>query len=496
MWSRSISDAWGHHTQKDNVVSKIVKIKDNMAIMIVNKGEGISLKNTAPDNRGNSVYDILTHLLHQKEEHALKTKETKISMLAKEVGFQLLSDDFEVQVVDPLPSNENDQSINMIRNDVTSPKDQTSELPKEAAEPYVSMNDADHWHATNITAVDEGMQPEAIDMETDVQQTQEAVTDELETDKFSTKLDKEVKADIGIFKGTQLCEDQICCNQEELGLFTSPDENSFHLEQKSPCAIEYIKKEQVEHTDCCSNETCSSEVAPNLTNISSLDVSGYKVADKKKFMIISNADKLRDQHQPFFSSFFFSDGGYRLLRALTGGSKIPSLIMLDPVRQQHYIFSEETEISYNSLLNFVDKFLSQSLTPYQRSALSPHSSRETPRPPFVNQDFHEADSIPQVTANTFCELVVGFESCEMGNVVSFSNTENFLAAWKLDVLVLFTSSWCGFCQHMELVVREVYRALKSFMNMPRTQAKNVDSMQIKGTIWCCSYCRCHMSFTS
>ncbi|XP_038974492.1 uncharacterized protein LOC103706826 isoform X2 [Phoenix dactylifera] len=478
MWSRSISDALGHQTRKDNLASKIVKIKDNMAIMMVNEGEGISLKNTAPDNQGNSVYDILTHLLHQKE-HALKTKETKISILAKEVGFQLLSDDFEVQVVDPLPSSENDQPKNMIKSDVTSPKDPTSELPKESVEPYVSMNDADLLDATDITTVDEGKQPEAIDMETDFQQTQKAVTYELETNKFSTKLDKKVKVDIGVFKSTQLSEDQKCCNQEEVGSFTSRDENSFHLEQKSPCAMEYIKKEQVEHTDCHSNGTSSSEVAPNLRNISSLNFSGYDVSENKKSTIISNADRLNDQHQPFVSSFFFSDGGYQLLRALTGGSKIPSLIILDPVRQQHFVFSAETEISYNSLLNFVDKFLNQSLTPYQRSALSTHSSRETPRPPFVNLDFHEADCIPRVTANTFCELVVGFESCETGNVVSFSNTESFLSAWKLDVLVLFTTSWCGFCQRMEQVVREVYRALKSFMNTPKAQAQNVDPTQIK-----------------
>ncbi|XP_073112247.1 uncharacterized protein [Elaeis guineensis] len=474
MWSRSLSDALGHRTRKDNLVSKMVKVKDYMAIMIVNEGEGISLKNTASDNQGDSVYDILTHLLHQKE-HALTTKESKISILAKEVGFQLLSDDFEVQVVEPLSSNENDQSVDMIKSDATSPKDPTSELPKEYAEPYVSMNDADHSDAPNITALDEGKQPEAIDMETDIQQTQEAVTYEFETDKFSTKLDKEVKVDIGVFKSC----DQKCCNQEEWGSFTSHAENSFHLEQKSPYAMEYKKKVEVERTDCRSNGTYSSEVAANLTNIYSLDVSGNDVAENKKPMIISNADKLHDQRQPFFSSFFFSDGGYQLLQALTGGSKIPSLIILDPVRQQHYVFSEETEISYNSLLNFVNKFLSQNLTPYQRPALSTHSSRETPRPPFVNLDFHEADSIPRVTANTFCELVVGFESCETGNVVSFSNTENFFSAWKLDVLVLFTASWCGFSQRMELVVREVYRALKSFMNMPKTQAKDVDPMQIK-----------------
>lgn len=479
MGSRTISDSLGYQTRKDNLPPKVLKIKDNIAVMIVNEGEGISLKNIAPDNQGNSMYDILTHLLHQKK-NAWKNKETKISMLAKEVGFQLLSDDFVVQAVDSFPSKkENDQINNMIKNELMSPKDQTSELPKESVESYVKKNDGDLLDATDITAMDEGKRPEALGMETDSQQFQEAVPYELENDSFSTKLNEEVKVDIDVFESAQLNEDQKCRNQEELGSLKSYDESSCYLEQKSPLAMEYIKKVQVEDTDCRSSETCSSEVAANLTNISGLGIGGNDLAENEKSMIISNADKLHDQHQPFLGSFFFSDGGYQLLRALTGGSKIPSLIILDPVLQQHYVFSEETEISYNSLVNFVDKFLNQSLTPYQHSASSSTSSRETPRPPFVNLDFHEADSIPHVTANTFCELVVGLKPCETGNVVSFSNTENFLSAWKLDVLVLFTTSWCGFCQRMELVVREVYRALKSFMNMSKTQDENTVPMQFR-----------------
>ncbi|OEL32714.1 hypothetical protein BAE44_0006265 [Dichanthelium oligosanthes] len=87
----------------------------------------------------------------------------------------------------------------------------------------------------------------------------------------------------------------------------------------------------------------------------------------------------------FAGSFYFSDGGYRLLKTLTGGSRIPSL-------------------------NYLDSFMNQSLPSYYRVTSSATSSKELPRPPFVNHDFHEANSIPH-------------------------------------------NSWCGFCQRAELVVR-------------------------------------------
>ncbi|CAA6666627.1 unnamed protein product [Spirodela intermedia] len=111
-------------------------------------------------------------------------------------------------------------------------------------------------------------------------------------------------------------------------------------------------------------------------------------------------------------SFFFSDGGYRLLKSLTGGSKIPSFLILDPVSQKHYVLPKGTERAFDSYVNFVDKFLNGSLFPHQRSERFSQSPREYPSPHSVINWFS------------------------------------------------FAIPWCGFCHRMELVVREVYRAFK------------------------------------
>lgn len=169
----------------------------------------------------------------------------------------------------------------------------------------------------------------------------------------------------------------------------------------------------------------------------------------------------------FNCSFFFVDGQFRLLEALTGGLKIPSLMIIDPLSHQHYVYPEETDFSYASLSGFLQMFLNESLLPFQRSKSVFPNSKEAPRPPFVNQDFHEVDSIPHVNALTFTELVVG----------NYSGSDN---AWKKDVLVLFTSSWCGFCLRTELVVREVYRAFKGYGSMVKSQFRNAQSSSRNG----------------
>ncbi|KAL5168949.1 UPF0301 protein [Glycine soja] len=90
--------------------------------------------------------------------------------------------------------------------------------------------------------------------------------------------------------------------------------------------------------------------------------------------------------------------------------------------------------------------------------------REATHPPFVNLDFHEVDSIPRIMAHTFSELVIGF---------NLSNKENTSNSWNKDVLVLFSNSWCSFCQRMEMVVREVYRAIKGYVDMLNRGSQNV-----------------------
>ncbi|KAI3501978.1 hypothetical protein L1887_30008 [Cichorium endivia] len=162
-------------------------------------------------------------------------------------------------------------------------------------------------------------------------------------------------------------------------------------------------------------------------------------------------------------SFFFIDGQFRLLESLSGVLKIPSLAIIDPLSHQHYVYPQEADFSYSSVSDFLHNFLNGSIVPYQRSESVVPDSKEAPRPPFVNQDFHEVDSIPRVSALSFMELVVGNQSSSLDN------------AWNKDVLVLFTSSWCGFCLRTELVVREVYQAFKGYGNMVKSQFRNEQS---------------------
>ncbi|XP_071704976.1 uncharacterized protein [Rutidosis leptorrhynchoides] len=196
-----------------------------------------------------------------------------------------------------------------------------------------------------------------------------------------------------------------------------------------------------------------------------------KITDTSAQLSVKTEDPIADFEKkvetgPTYNcSFFFVDGQFRLLEGLTSVIKIPSLVIIDPLSHQHYVYPEEADFSSSSVSNFLDLFFNGSLLPYQRSKSVVPDSKETPHPPFVIQDFHEVDSIPRVSAHTFMDLVVGNRS---GSI----SAEN---AWKDDVLVIFTSSSCGFCLRTELVVREVYRALKSYGNMVKRQYRNDQS---------------------
>ncbi|XP_051116151.1 uncharacterized protein LOC127241265 isoform X2 [Andrographis paniculata] len=175
-----------------------------------------------------------------------------------------------------------------------------------------------------------------------------------------------------------------------------------------------------------------------------------------------NSEVEENEHQGYYSgSFFVCDGQYGFLETLTGGLKIPSIVMIDPISQQHYVLAEQSTLSYSSLSAFVDDFLNGRLHPYIKSSAIVPTSRDGMRPPFVNLNFRETDSIPLITPRTFPELV-------LKNKSDLKNSDHFQ---DRNVLVLFSNSWCGFCQRMELVVREVYRAVKTYtstkINIPR-----------------------------
>ncbi|KAJ0974347.1 hypothetical protein J5N97_016312 [Dioscorea zingiberensis] len=452
-WHKNTRDLSSQIKSKVSPLNKLVKIKDDMTIMIMNEGENTSLDDISSQAQGSQFYDVLAELLHRREP-AVKTKETKISLLAKEVGFQLLSDDFEVQVVDKLPSNtEHTQLDKITKNDASSLMDQTSKHPRQSTEQSSNLSGS--------IAMNDGETPELFYTETDLQQNQEAAPSRESSTSITGKEHR--------------------TEQEGSESFTHSADNSFHVIHKSPLVEEYTDNEYVDNSVFSLSKVSSTGFAENLVHESSEMVSAEEDSSAH---VKGSAEMVRSGeqhvlHQSFLGSFCFSDGNHQFLGAMTASSKIPSLIILDPILQQHYVLSEKENITYSSISDFIGQFLNGSLTPYQKSESHLAISRQTPRPPFVNLDFHEADSIPRLTANTFCELVVGLEHCATKSKMPSSNTENTRPAYNVDVLVLFSTSWCGFCQRMELIVREVYRSLKGFSILLKNESLRRNSMNIQ-----------------
>lgn len=343
------SKATSQHPSLDlSAITRRKILKDKLSLMILNDGGHVSLDNMPSGLQGQSLQDVLTYILDHK-------KEEKFSSLAKEVGFQLLSDDFDIKLADASPSSSSEAEVvrlNQVESSINSDKHQLPHFADISSE-FVPSSHSNEEKAINV--------------------------------------DKSHESAVG--------EDIIL--EEYSSLRVKSKEQKFHFQ-------------------------------------------GYKL------------------------SFFFSDGNYRLLRSLTGGFRIPSLVIVDPFVQKHYVFPDESDFSYISVSNFLGSFGNGSLLPFEQSEHVIHSRREATRPPFVNLDFHEADSIPRVTACTFSEMVLGFNKSD-------SEAENYGLAWKEDVLVLFSNGWCGFCQRMELVIREVYRAFKGYRNLLTSHSRSGES---------------------
>lgn len=354
----------GHPSLQLSETAQKIKLKDKMSFMIINEGKHVSLDNLASDLQGKSLQEILTYLLQRK-------KESKLSSLAKELGFRLLSEDLDIKTAQEVPSQIEGQS-----NDVSPPPPQKVPL---------------------IDIVD----PHSIQMES------------------------------------------------ESGLVSEEKPKSIGVEVEA--SSQY--KEDEEISSHKSKRFISIETDKLLEGLQ-LDIAGDFKAKEK---ISSEIDKSGEQEPHVLEfSFFLCDDNSRLLESLTGGFTIPSLVLVDPGSQHHYVYSEEAIFSYFSISKFIHEYLNGSLVPYQRSVPPVHSPRESTSPPFVNLNFREMDSIPQVTMHTLSKLVFGSNG---------SNSGTSAHARSEDVVVLFSSNWCGFCQRMELVVREVYRAIMRYMKM-------------------------------
>ncbi|WCJ24684.1 hypothetical protein M5689_006624 [Euphorbia peplus] len=343
----------GHPKLKLSPMAQKVKLKEKMSVMIVNDGKHAILDNVASDLQGSSLQEILTYLLQQK-------KEVKLSSVAKEVGFRLLSDDMDIKLVDKLPLEPQMEST------------QVSAPPSE--EDFAST---------------------------------------------SGNLDKDSASE----------------HKKELQ-YTSQD-----AEEKT--------------TDVGPSKPTLSETSDQLVSdeglVISEDVSG---SEEKGHVQVDLPEEEELKFHNFGGSFYVSEGNYRLLRALTGGSRIPSLVIVDPISQLHYVFPKHEILNYSTVEDFLYRFISGLLIPYQQSESASENSREGPSPPFVNVDFHEADSVPRMTSQTLSEQILGYNESD----------DDASHPWKEDVLILFSNSWCAFCQRMELVVREVYRAMKGYIS--------------------------------
>ncbi|XP_068646968.1 uncharacterized protein [Aristolochia californica] len=481
-----------------------VKFKDKMALLVVGGEGNVGLGNVAGGPRGNPAFDILAHLL-QKKNPSFQFKEAKISDLAKQVGFQLLSDDFDVKIIDsPQPQKEIGQSKATLNTLLQSPGVQFSEMGSmdETGNKLLDMITNKQHLSEEPEVISESVPPQ--DAETarsddgwkmaskEAKTDKEVEVDELTTDISSVddkqhlseepgviseavppqdaetvrrddgwkiaskhaKIDKEVEGDEMTTDISSVDSEEHHGFQEKVvGLVTLNDEK-LQVEHGQP-SMEFLEASSGHRQS--NVQPFQSQQEPNPPSACGSDAICFTGVSGKSNSVILESFEVVDPHS-FRGSFFFSDGSYQLLKSLTSDSEVPSVVIIDPVLQQHYVFPKDTVLSYSALRFFIQKFLNGSLPSYQRSEPFVLPPRKAPRPPFTNLDFHEAESIPKITVRTFPELVLG---SDQSNGLH-SDIQNRSHAWKKDVLVLFSTSWCGFCQRMELVVREVYRFFKGY----------------------------------
>lgn len=466
---------------------------DKMSVMVVNDGDNILYRSSSHGSGGNPLYDVLTKLLH-KTRPGHKSRKTRINLVTKDVGLNMLSDDSKIQVVESLSVEESE--YRRTDNSVATADNYNDDITE------VSV---DENTAEETEYIDDGQAPSILEKtpatypdghDNDLGSDAAEVEDQSKSEASVMSPDLEEGISYNVYSSSKvggILHKRIM--EKTVTVTLEPDERNMHTDQEesissneqddgsSVLGKEFRKNEDASYeentfnvhegseesdTRCPHHGTCSSSLSPVRDDTDITEQVNTGISDDR-----------------FDGSFYFSDGGYRLLKSLTGGSRIPSLVIIDPVQQKHYVFPEEIEFSYASLQNYLDSFMNGSLPSYYgyyHVISSAKSSKELPRPPFVNHDFHEANSIPQLTTNSFCPLVFGSAGCNSKGELSFSNTENLSSVWNKDVLVLFSNSWCGFCQRAELVVRELHRSFKSFSIYSDSVFANAQDVHTEGKI--------------
>ncbi|KAF8050062.1 hypothetical protein N665_2057s0008 [Sinapis alba] len=374
---------WGSDIQSENSVSQVdeesgsvslqktaqkfktIKLENKVSFVIMDGDKNVGLDTLASGIEGSSLQEILTNLVHRR-------KENKLSSIAKDVGFRLLSDDVHIKLLDAVPS-------------------QPEVMPGQDASSSPAEGSGEN-----------SLHPIEGDVQSRVGMSSEEKDETKPSERESSSQDDKEQV------STNRSEQLVMAETDKAGVYKTKN-----VEEEIKVSLHSESKEDLVHS--------------------------------------------------FTGSYFFSDANYALLRGLTGDVKIPSAVIIDPALQQHYVLQDELAFSYSSLVDFLHGYLNGSLSPYTRSETTIHKPKETTVPPFVNLDFHEADSIPRITVNTFSHMVQAWNQSSGGKAP---------CPLCQDVLVLFSNNWCGFCQRMELAVREVYRSLKDHKAIIQGESKN------------------------
>ncbi|TVU00677.1 hypothetical protein EJB05_53885, partial [Eragrostis curvula] len=368
-----ISDVHSETVRLNAWASKLMALGDKMSVMIVNDGESIPYGSSCQGSGGNPLYDILTNLLH-KTRPGHRSKKTRISLVSKDAGLKLLSDDSKIEVTESLSVQESDHERSdelFARSDKLN--DDITEVLVDDSK-GIGTEYIDDGHAPSILENSPVTDPDKHDNDLESNATEMDDQSKSEASDMSSDIKGVVSYDV--------------YSRNEAGGSSSEQDDGFSVLGK-----EFRRNEDVIYEDNTVNQDeVSDESDSKCPPHSTCSSSSSLVRDDRAYSEEATSAIPIDRFVVLSTSLMVVIG---LLETLTGGSRIPSL-----------------------RLRFKNEVLS-------------------------------------------------------------SDTENITSGWNKDVLVLFSNSWCGFCQRAELVVRELHRSFRSFTSYSNSSFADAQDLHLK-----------------
>eukprot|EP01018_Ginkgo_biloba_P011531 Gb_18229 [translate_table: standard] len=462
---------------KSSELSKLMSSGKNMVIQVKTTEGEFQIVNLHRNGESS------TGSLLQQRGPTEKLKEYELGLLAKEAGFQLLSSDFETEIqklfqVPETLSSSSEKETGQVEDLEESLRSQSFD-----SESYQISGDS-AYITDNILSRHNSVSTTHGSGDGDVEQVFEIG---LGDDNFYPEgyQNVTVAQDNSVIEEHKQCRNKHSINET---LDRSHDEEQCKSEiiENSGDQFSDLSEKPDEEPVAEENVRQKPDIHPEIENVkkeiylirgefanreSTVVYTGEEESFEKHDKNLGKLDDKQDKNYAADILFFYSDGGDQMRRILSPDATIPAVVIIDPVIQEHFVFPNDIPVTYSSLIEFVNAFLNGNLQAHKHSEPFPPSPREPPRPPFVNRDFHEVDSIPRVTLGTFSRLVLGFDDCNQSVETPCANGHRFGAAWRKDVLVLFSNNWCGFCKRLELVVREVHRFFKGCTNILHAEGR-------------------------